>query len=285
MATGVSQARLELLRAVLADAALAFVATVVVGLVIASLAAAGIITMPLAYILLGLAWLVAVAGTFLVPWKIEHRHRVIFASFLVFMLAGVGWYETAHYSEPPSAKDIAQEVSKLITSSSPNKPAPAMPANPATGNSPVPDYSPNRVLQSSEGKLLFSCAIPPPENSASFPRQYNDYKSGMGALGEALDIKMSTSIINNGVRLDIEAISQEGKERIWRSTGTLITKIAIEVRRVGQNEIVSLTAERPPFPQSMLLMMPIQPSKDDIEKNERGIEKIIGAPSGVCHIF
>jgi hypothetical protein len=60
------QSRLLFIREVCADAALALFATVVVGLVFASLAAAGIITMSLAYFLLGLAWVVAVGGSFLV---------------------------------------------------------------------------------------------------------------------------------------------------------------------------------------------------------------------------
>jgi hypothetical protein len=44
-----SDSKLHMIRAVFADAAVAFVATVVIGLVVASLAAAGIITMSLAY--------------------------------------------------------------------------------------------------------------------------------------------------------------------------------------------------------------------------------------------
>lgn len=108
-----NDSRTDFIRAVLADAALAFVAAAVIGLVIASLAAAGIITMRLAYVLLGLAWLVALGGTFLVPWGVAHRHRTIFASLLAIMLAGVGWFEAANYTEPPSAKEIAREIAKL----------------------------------------------------------------------------------------------------------------------------------------------------------------------------
>src|SRR5438477_5123791 len=105
---------LQFIRAVCADAALAFVATFFVGLVMASLAAAGIITMNLAYALLALAWIVAVVGSFLVPWSFQPKHRAIFAGFLAIMLAGLGWFETGHYEKPPSAKEIAEEVRKLI---------------------------------------------------------------------------------------------------------------------------------------------------------------------------
>ena len=163
----------------------------------------------------------------------------------------------------------------------PVNPSPAAPTTPA-----APEYSPNRIMQSSEGKVLLTCAIPPPPTDAfEFARQYQDYKSGVEALGDALDVKMTTSIINGGIRLTVEAISEEGKARMWRMTGTLTPKMAIEVRRVGQNEIVSFTADRPGVPQSMMLNMPLRGSKEDMEKFERSMEQIIGAPSGVCHVF
>jgi hypothetical protein len=186
-----------------------------------------------------------------------------------------------------SARYIAEELSKLMTDSGRNPHTPMMPANPAPATTPTaPDYSPNRIMQSSEGKVLLTCAIPPPPTDAfEFARQYQDYKSGVEALGDALDIKMTTSIINGGIRLTIEAISEEGKERIWRMTGTITPKMAIDVRRVGPNEIVSFTAERPGVPQSMMLNMPLRGSKEDMEKFERTMEQIIGAPSGVCHVF
>jgi hypothetical protein len=74
-----AQSTLQFVRAACADAALALTATVVIGLVIASLAAAGIITMSLAYVLLGLAWFAAVSGSFLAPWQFQWKHRTLFA--------------------------------------------------------------------------------------------------------------------------------------------------------------------------------------------------------------
>jgi hypothetical protein len=212
--------------------------------------------------------------------------RWTLASLIVAVLAiGVATYFQRLTASPPSAKEIAEEVSKLIEKLPHNSQAqaPAVPANP---NPPsVPEYSPNRIMQSSEGKALLTCAIRPPADAFEFFHQYQDYKSGVEAMGEVLDIRMSTSIINNGVRLTIEAISDEAKARMWRFTGTLTPKMTIEVRRVGQNEIVSFTADRPGIPQSMLLNMPLRGTKEEIAKLERSVEQIVGAPAGVCHLF
>lgn len=109
-----SQSILQFARAVCADAALALIASVVAALVIASLAAAGIITMSLSYFLLGLSWIVAVGGSFLVPWPLQHKHRAIFAVFLAAMLILIGWFETEHYEQPMSAKEIVHEIIKSI---------------------------------------------------------------------------------------------------------------------------------------------------------------------------
>jgi hypothetical protein len=98
------------------------------------LAAAGVITMTLAYLLLGLAWLSAVGGSFIFPRSLQQVHRAIFAIFLALMLIGVGWFETEHHEKPPTAKDIANEIAKLITlrpnltGTEPTEPTTASPA-------------------------------------------------------------------------------------------------------------------------------------------------------------
>jgi hypothetical protein len=272
-----SDSKLHMIRAVFADAAVAFVATVVIGLVVASLAAAGIITMSLAYFLLGLAWVLAVGGSFLGPWSLQHMHRAIFATFLAVMLIGVGWYETHHYEKPPSAADVAREITRLITPSS------NLPVAPAKSPPPPEVYS--GPIQSTLGKILFSCAVPPPDDAvaAQFPRQLQDYKIALEAWGEALSLDTSISGIKGGVRITVEAKSDEGKLRIWRSTGTTIRKASIDVRRVGQIELVSYVVEFPDYFKPML-SAPLQIDWDIITLT-RAIERMISAPWGVCHVI
>jgi hypothetical protein len=62
---------METCRRVLADAAGAFVITLLVGFVLASLSAAGVVTMTLATIFLALAWLVGIWFTFLIKPIVE----------------------------------------------------------------------------------------------------------------------------------------------------------------------------------------------------------------------
>ena len=204
-----NDSRMDFIRAVLADAALAFIATVVIGLIIASLAAAGIITMPLAYILLGLAWLVALGGTFLVPLKVAHRHRAIFASFLAVMLAGVGWFETVHYTEPPSAKEIAQEVSKLIA------PLPLAPQTTATPSQPEPKI--DGPLISTIGKTFFRCPLPLMPTDRTAEQISSDLKERIQAARDAFGVSMQVSELENGRKLTMEPITQEAKSCGWRN--------------------------------------------------------------------
>jgi hypothetical protein len=69
------------LRKLLSDAVAAFVVALVVTLVLASLSAAGVVDMSLATILLILAWVGAVVGTFLVRpiWDMTAAHKAVFA--------------------------------------------------------------------------------------------------------------------------------------------------------------------------------------------------------------
>ena len=113
-ATPLSKTKLQFLRAVFADAAVALFATFVFGCIIASLAAAGTITMGLAYGLLISGWIIAIGGSFFCPRPISNTHRAIFGVLLALMLALVGWYEARHYEPPPSAKDIASEIAKAL---------------------------------------------------------------------------------------------------------------------------------------------------------------------------
>jgi hypothetical protein len=98
------------IRAVLGDAAAAFLVATVIAFVIASLAAAGIIIMGLALTFLILAWAVAVGGSFVLPWQIQYKHRALFGVLLAVMLGVVGSYEVEHYEKPLSKKEISDTI-------------------------------------------------------------------------------------------------------------------------------------------------------------------------------
>ena len=105
-----------LARALAADAAFALIVSLLAALVLASLSAAGVITMALARILLATAWLVGVLLVFVAAplWVTTSRHKVVFAALLAVFLVGVERYEAANQpaAVPPADKPlgIAQDV-------------------------------------------------------------------------------------------------------------------------------------------------------------------------------
>jgi hypothetical protein len=262
--------RLDLIRAVLADAALAFVATVVIDLIIASLAAAGIITMVLAYVLLGLAWLVATIGTFLVLWPVAHRHRVIFSCFLACMLATVGWYETKHYVEPPSAKDIAQEVSKLI--------------------GPLPEVAQKTVKPESEpkidgplistvGKTYFRCPLPPVPTDRTREQILSDMKERIQAARDTFGVSLQVNDLPNGRQIIMEPITEEAK---FLMSGA--RRWTLEVRKSGPDLLITSILDFVE-PLSMLGKLRVDPKSDQTMLEHRYIEEMLHIPSGKCQML
>ena len=262
--------KLELIRAVLADAALAFVATMVIGLVIASLAAAGIITISLAYVLLGLAWLVAVIGTFLVPWPIAHRHRVIFSCFLACMLAVVGWYETKHYVEPPSARDIAQEVSKLIA------PLPQI-AQTMTKSDAEPRI--DGPLISTIGKTFFRCPLPPVPTDRTREQILSDMKERIQAARETFGVALRVNELSNGRQIIMEPITDEAKSQMSGATRWIL-----EMRKSGPDLLITSILELPES-LGMLGKLRMDPKSAQTTLEHRYIEEMFHLPSGQCQML
>ncbi len=88
------------IRRLIADAGFAFLVGIVVALILASLSIAGIINVPIAVILLVVAWVVSIIGTFAVPqiWDPPPRDRIIFSIILGLLLFSVGAFEFASQS-------------------------------------------------------------------------------------------------------------------------------------------------------------------------------------------
>jgi hypothetical protein len=91
----------------LADAGFALAAAIIVTLLLGSLAAAGVITMPLALMLLGATWLAGVGTTFILPHPPTQRNKIIFAAIFAVLLSLVGWYEATNYDKPITLKEMS----------------------------------------------------------------------------------------------------------------------------------------------------------------------------------
>jgi hypothetical protein len=108
---------MEACRRVLADAAGATVITLLVGFVLASLSAAGVVTMTLATIFLLLAWTVGVWLTFLIKPIVEMTllHKCIFASVLAAGLIAVWFYELNNQAQASSGDHRTAQNNQTIT--------------------------------------------------------------------------------------------------------------------------------------------------------------------------
>jgi len=106
----------ERMRRYLADAAFALVATAALALLLASFAAAGIITMTLAIIFLAAIFVVVLGSTFFLDhlFNPTWEQRFVIGAILLMFLVLTGTYEWTHYAPPPSVEEIADAVSKIV---------------------------------------------------------------------------------------------------------------------------------------------------------------------------
>jgi hypothetical protein len=229
--------------------------------------------------------LVIIAGgvaslTALATWErweaIKTGRKAKIAVGLIYLMGAVGsgWWFFSSMKPPSSMTNIAEETSKLIPDSQTS----------SISTAPVAELDRN-TLQSSEEKAVLRCDVPPPSDPTQFPRQYQESKEGLGAYGDALGLDISLSTIRGGVRIVYAASSDEGKLRLWRATGTTITKFTLEVRRVGQYELLTFVPERNDVAPEVARRIPIQGPNELLHKFEQTMESLISAPSGACHLI
>jgi hypothetical protein len=111
----------KFLRLLATDTAAATAITLVVGLVLASLSAAGVITMALATILLLVAWVVGLVGVFLIKpiGDLPGKHKAISLSMLAVMLFGVWLFELSHQPGQSGADNLYSVIGFQCTWSMP----------------------------------------------------------------------------------------------------------------------------------------------------------------------
>ncbi len=233
-----TKSKLQVARAVCTDAALALFATVAIGLITASLAAAGVITMNLAYTPLVLAWAVVLIGSFFVTWPISNTHRTIFAAFFAFMLFLLGYYETKNYEKPLSAKEIVTEVlngshdimAVLPPTTGSQAPVPALPVPPA-----------NRSL-STISKTLYRChrVYPAILDKSADKKQMSEMRERLQIVGDTLGMSITLANISHGLRMEFEPKSREGQIRMAG-----VQKTTFEFKRIGDDVFVSVLTPLP----------------------------------------
>jgi hypothetical protein len=274
---------LEFARAVFADAALALVATVVIGLVIASLAAAGIITMNLAYAMLALAWIFAVGGSFLLPRQMAYRHRVIFAALLFAMLAAVGWYETANFEKPPTAKEIAQEIAKL-SKTLPGEPVVKLPASePVRETAPQnPVASPNpkkRRLASTYNKMILVCDKPTRNKEVSLEERQAELAKYADVMEKIFGYSIKVTWGEDETKLEITPKEQN------LSSSFHVTRQIFFIKRSGDQIYVTVTNEISGAFAFLLTFPIVDPEEATVKQIIEYVERTTNAEPGKCKLI
>jgi hypothetical protein len=140
-------------------------------------------------------------------------------------------------------------------------------------------------LLSRMDKLIFACDVPLPdaEAAAKFPQTKETFKQNMDIFGDAVGMSSSVTDIRGGIRIELEANTEEARRRLLTS-GTGASKLTIEVRRLGPKEMVNVSVTLPEVLRFFSFMAP-DPSAREIVEIQSKMEKFIGATPGACHLL
>ncbi len=275
----------DIARRVAADAAGGLVVTLIIGLVVASLTTAGIITMAVALLFLALAFVVAMASTFLLDhlWRPTWKQRGVVAVILLFVLGGIGSYEWTNYIPPLTRAEVAEELIKRFpappSQESPKQNLPVTSVDPIEAPPPFPG-----PLQSRIDKWVFACNVAhsAPVTQQRYAQDVQRFQNTIGALGDAFGIETGVSGIRGGFRIDMEAKTVDAKKRFANFLG--IYKTAVEVRRVGERVIVTWTMF---LPADSSLLGRMEPERDSVDAIHllRNTEALLAEAHAKCTLI
>jgi len=152
------------------------------------------------------------------------------------------------------------------------------------GESPPP--VPAGPLTSRMNHLLMSCDVPPPPPEKTVTDslwELHDYKQKMDILGDAIGVTFTMETIRGGVRIEVEAVTDEAKRRALPLSSIGVTKFAMKIRRFDQVELVSVIIPLPPQLAFWELITP-NPAASDTIAIVRRIEHFLGLKPGICQL-
>jgi hypothetical protein len=206
---------------------------------------------------LWIGWtLIALAGVGAIGLGFHHFGRKF--SFL-FLVTGVLWFDYWYYIHILSAPEAG--VATALSS---------------------PQSLPLGQLVSRMDNLIFSCDVPLPdqETAAKFPEQMANFKTNLEVWGDATGITYTFSPIRGGIRLVAEATTIEAKRRLYSA---FVSKLTIEIRRIGPQETVNLSIDIPEILRFWSFMTP-DPAENDMIEVRRKIETMLGIAAGKCKL-
>jgi hypothetical protein len=146
------------------------------------------------------------------------------------------------------------------------------------GNLPTPEGPTMSRLD----HFILRCYMPAPQKTVNQTlADLSDYKQKLDVLGDALGVKYTMVTINSGVRLEVEAVTEEAKQRFRPLGGA--TKMTIEIRRIDQFEIVSAFVNLP-SKFAFCGWIPPNPEAPDTINTIKAIENFLGVSHGTCQL-
>jgi hypothetical protein len=154
---------------------------------------------------------------------------------------------------------------------------------------PVPPQkipSPGLILSTST-RFIFACAIPPDLNASPLQQAERraTLRNAVEAWGAAIGFDMDMTDIPSGIRITIEAKTSGAKSKLI-SFGILpaVTKINFELRRIGQQIIVTVYPELPPQFDFFAIFSP-DPTLPQVTLFEKNLDTLLNAEQGACHLI
>jgi len=115
--------------------------------------------------------------------------------------------------------------------------------------------------------------------------QQKEYiRQNMKAWGEAIGFDFTVKDVTNGIRIELEATTDEAQRRLWIAAKVPVTKIWMELRRVDRWIVVSYVVDWPKgF--DFFKVVRVDPDSQDMIDVRKRIEFILSLPEGKCKIF
>jgi hypothetical protein len=243
---------------------------------------------------IAVAIVIALLSLVVQPWSLPWWSALIAASFVavgaslhifvgggasritkltttLFLVVGIPSFGYWYYSRYPLSLAIMRDVFPLAFSVSPVK-------QPLT-------TLPGQMLSRSD-RFIFSCDVPLPdkETAEKFSQMKNELTQSYQIWGDITGISFTVSDIRGGLKIDVEATTEEAKRRLFTAGSGGLTKLAIEIRRLGQKEFVTVKADMPESLRIFSLMIP-QPQAQETITLQKKIENMLGVPDGKCQLL
>jgi hypothetical protein len=144
---------------------------------------------------------------------------------------------------------------------------------------PLPPTTP--IISRSE-RFIFACDVPPPKNADEATAQKDTLERNVQGWADTLGVTITFADIDGGIRITGEAKSFEAKAR-FISMGIVggITKIYVEARRIGEQQILAVYADVPKKSFFIWGLIP-DPRAPQVIEGQNLLTKFVG---GECHML